>query len=87
MLKGSPFPVPGFWEQLEGLEKGQEKEFSISLPDDHEPGQFEGKEYRFKVLVSEIKEKNLLSLMMNSPRAWARALKPWNRCASVQLQI
>ena len=62
VLKGSPFPVPGFWEQLEGLEKGQEKEFSISLPDDHEPGQFEGKEYRFKVLVSEIKEKNLPEL-------------------------
>ncbi len=62
VLEGSPFPVPGFWEQLEGLEKEQEKEFSLSFPDDYDPGQFAGKEYRFKVLVSEIKEKNLPEL-------------------------
>jgi trigger factor len=59
VLKESPFPVPGFWEQLEGLEKEQEKEFSLSFPDDYELNQFAGKEYQFKVLVSEIKEKSL----------------------------
>lgn len=62
VLKESPFPAPGFWEQLEGLEKGQEKEFSLSFADDYEPSQFAGKEYHFKVLVSEIKEKNLPEL-------------------------
>lgn len=62
MLKESPFPVPGFWEQLEGLEKGQEKEFTLSFPDDYELNQFAGKECQFKVLVSEIKEKSLPEL-------------------------
>lgn len=62
VVKESPFPAPGFWEQLEGLEKGQEKEFSLSFADDYEPSQFAGKEYHFKVLVSEIKEKNLPEL-------------------------
>ena len=62
VLKEAPFPVPGFWEQLEGLEKGQEKEFSLSFPDDYELNQFAGKECQFKVLVSEIKEKSLPEL-------------------------
>lgn len=62
VLKESPFPVPGFWEQLEGLEKGQEKEFTLSFPDDYELNQFAGKECQFKVLVSEIKEKILPEL-------------------------
>lgn len=62
VLKESPFPVPGFWEQLEGLEKGQEKEFTLSFPDDYELNQFAGKECQFKVLVSEIKEKSLPEL-------------------------
>ncbi len=62
VVKELPFPVPGFWEQLEGLEKGQEKEFPLSFPDDYEPGQFAGKEYRFKVRITEIKEENLPEL-------------------------
>jgi trigger factor len=47
---------------LEGLEKGQEKEFTLSFPDDYELNQFAGKECQFKVLVSEIKEKSLPEL-------------------------
>ena len=62
VVKESPFPVPGFWQQLEGLEKGQEKEFSLSFPEDYEPGQLAGKEYWFKVRVSEIKEEKLPEL-------------------------
>lgn len=62
VLKDSPVPVPGFSEQLEGLEKGQEKEFSISFPAEYEISQFAGKEYLFRVLVSEIKEKRLPEL-------------------------
>ncbi|MFQ5987277.1 MAG: trigger factor [Dehalococcoidia bacterium] len=59
VLKDLPLPVPGFSEQLEGLEKGEEKEFTISFPADHEMSQFAGKEYLFSVVVSEIKEKKL----------------------------
>ena len=62
VLKGLPFPVPGFSEQLEGLEKGEEKEFTISFPADYEISEFAGKEYPFRVVVSEIKEKKLPEL-------------------------
>ncbi|MFQ5925054.1 MAG: trigger factor [Dehalococcoidia bacterium] len=59
VIKDMPLPVPGFSEQLEGLQKGEEKEFTISFPADHEISQFAGKEYLFSVVVSEIKEKKL----------------------------
>lgn len=59
VLKALPFPVPGFSEQLEGLDKGEEKEFTISFPADYEISHLAGKEYLFRVVVSEIKEKKL----------------------------
>jgi len=62
VVKDFPSPVPGFAEQLEGLEKNQEKEFTLSFAADHEASQLAGKEFWFKVLVSEIKEKDLPEL-------------------------
>jgi trigger factor len=62
VVKDFPSPVPGFAEQLEELEKNQEKEFVLSFAADHEASQLAGKEFRFKVLVSEIKEKDLPEL-------------------------
>ena len=59
VLKALPFPVPGFSEQLEGLDKGEEKEFTISFPADYEISHLAGKEYLFRVVVSEIKEQKL----------------------------
>ena len=62
VLQGLPFPVPGFADNIEGLEKGQEKEFSISLPTDYEASELAGKDCQFKVRVSEIKEIKLPEL-------------------------
>ena len=62
VLQGLPFPAPGFAEKLEGLEKGQDKEFSISLPADYGASELAGKECLFKVRVNEIKEKKLPEL-------------------------
>jgi trigger factor len=62
VLQGLPFPVPGFAENIEGLEKDQDKEFSISLPADYEVSELAGKECLFKVRVSEIKEIKLPEL-------------------------
>lgn len=62
VLQGLPFPVPGFAENIEGLEKEQDKEFSISLPVDYEVSELAGKECLFKVRVSEIKEIKLPEL-------------------------
>ena len=61
-LQDLPFPMPGFAEKLEGLEKGQGKEFSISFPADYGTSELAGKECLFKVLISEIKEKKLPEL-------------------------
>jgi len=61
-LQDLPFPMPGFAEKLEGLEKGQEKEFSLSFPADYGTSELAGKECLFKVLISEIKEKKLPEL-------------------------
>ncbi len=60
--RGLPFPVQGFAEKLEGVEQGQDMEFSISLPSDYGVSELAGKECYFKVRVSEIKEKKLPEL-------------------------
>jgi len=57
--KDMPMPVPGFSEQLEGLGKGQEKEFTISIPSDFNAPNIAGKTCSFKVKVNEIKEQKL----------------------------
>lgn len=62
VLQGLPIPVPGFAEELEGLEKGVEKEFTISLPEDFGTSELAGKDCRFKVKVSEVKEQRLPEL-------------------------
>ena len=55
-----PNAVPGFAEKLEGAAKGEERVFALTLPEDR--GDLGGKECNFKVLVNEIKEKNLPEL-------------------------
>lgn len=52
--------LPGFSEQLEGAEKGEERAFSLALPEDR--GELSGKECSFTVVVNEIKAKNLAEL-------------------------
>jgi trigger factor len=52
--------IPGFAEQLEGAEKGEEREFTLELPEGQ--GEYVGKECSFKVAVNEIKAKNLPEL-------------------------
>jgi len=62
IVEGSPLPVPGFSEQIVGLEKDQDKDFTISFPEDHEIKRLAGTTYDFKVKVLEIKQKRLPEL-------------------------
>lgn len=55
-----PSAVPGFAEKMEGAEKGEERVFTLTLPEDR--GELSGKECNFKVTVNEIKAKNLPEL-------------------------
>lgn len=59
VIQGSPLPLPGFCEQLEGMQKGEEKEFVLEFPEDHENNRLAGMKYDFKVKVTEVKEKSL----------------------------
>jgi trigger factor len=57
--KDMPVPVPGFSEQIEGMEKGQEKEFELSIPADFKAPKIAGKICSFKVKLNEVKEQKL----------------------------
>ena len=55
-------PIPGFSVYLEGAEEGQEKEFTLTVPDDHPQTEYASNECRFRVKVLSIKEKRLPDL-------------------------
>ena len=56
------FPLPGFAEQLVGIEKNTEKTFQLTTPEDHPNETLRGKSMEFHVQISEIKVKKLPSL-------------------------
>ncbi len=58
----NPLPVPGFSIYLEGMTEGQQKSFTLNVPDDHQQEQYAGKECRFEVEVVAVKTKNLPEL-------------------------
>lgn len=57
--QGGTFPVPGFAEQLIGMNRTEEKEFKIQLPEDYGRKDYAGKEASFKIKVNEIKQEKL----------------------------
>ena len=56
------YPMPGFSDQLIGLQKEEEKRFDISFPTDHANKDVAGKQCKCTVKVLEIKTKNLPEL-------------------------
>jgi len=56
------FPVPGFAEQLSGMQRDEEKEFKLQFPEDYSRKEMAGKEGWFKVKVTEIKQERLPEL-------------------------
>ena len=59
---GSKTFIPGFEEQLIGAEIEEEKEITVTFPEDYNAEQLAGKEAVFKVTVRDIKEKELPEL-------------------------
>lgn len=53
---GSNTFIPGFEEQLVGMEKGETKEINVTFPTDYHSEDLKGKAVVFKVTVKEIKE-------------------------------
>jgi len=62
VVKDSPLPVPGFAEKLIGVRKGGENTFSLAYSDTYETKALAGKEFSFKVSITEIKERELPEL-------------------------
>ncbi|PKB68749.1 MAG: trigger factor [SAR202 cluster bacterium Io17-Chloro-G4] len=58
----NPSPIPGFSIYLEGMTEGQEKEFTLPIPEDHGQEQYAGKDCSVKVELLSIKEKILPEL-------------------------
>ena len=58
----STLPFPGFSIYLEGTVEGQEKEFTLAVPEDYFQTEYAGQECRFQVKVLSIKEKKLPEL-------------------------
>lgn len=56
------FPLPGFAEQLAGMKQGEDKEFKLQVPSDYPRSELAGKEPRFRVRVTEIKQERLPEL-------------------------
>jgi len=72
----SPGPsssLPGFSEQLEGAKKGEEKTFVLKLSQDFK--ELSGQECNFKVLVNDIKQKNLPDLDDEFARSLGRGVE------------
>ena len=59
---GSGRLVPGFEEQLEGAQAGDEREVRVTFPEDYAAEELAGKEAVFAVEVKEVKEKRLPEL-------------------------
>jgi len=57
VVQDSRRPVAGFAEKLEGMVKGETREFSLPFPEDYPDKKMVGKEGSFKVTVSEVKRK------------------------------
>ena len=58
----NPMPIPGFSVYLEGMAEGQEKEFSLTVPEDHNQEQFAGRECHLRVALLSVKAKTLPDL-------------------------
>lgn len=59
---GSGTFIAGFEEQLVGMAKGEEKEITVTFPEEYHSPNLAGKEAKFQVKVNEIKRKNLPAL-------------------------
>jgi trigger factor len=59
---GSTNPMPGFAEQLVGINRDELQEFSLFFPEDYAQEDLAGKECKFTVTVQEVKERKLPDL-------------------------
>ncbi len=69
--EGVTYPAPGFPDQLAGMNAGETREFTISVPDDFTIRNLNGKEAHFTVTVREVKEQ----ILPDADDEWAKSLE------------
>ena len=62
LVLGSGRMIPGFEDGIVGMKKGEEKVIDVTFPEDYQAEDLKGKEATFKVVVHEIKTKQLPAL-------------------------
>jgi trigger factor len=62
LVIGSKTFIPGFEDQMIGMNRGEEKEIKVTFPEDYFSEDLKGKEATFKVKVHEIKAKEMPEL-------------------------
>ena len=62
VILGDGNMVPGFEDNLEGMKKGEDKEFEVKFPKDYFHKPFQNKKVKFKVHVHEVEEIKLPEL-------------------------
>jgi len=62
LVIGSKTFIPGFEEQLIGMNTGGEREIVVTFPEDYQNAELSGKEAVFKVKLNEVKIKKLMSI-------------------------
>ena len=65
IILGSKMMVPGFEEEIEGMEIGAEKEFPLNFPKDYHSKEMQGKKIMFKVSLNRLEEKKEIALDEN----------------------
>ena len=55
-ILGEGHMVPGFEENIEGMEAGESKEFTVTWPEDHPQQELQGEEVDFEVLLKQVQE-------------------------------
>ncbi len=57
--EGASYPLPGFHEQIVGLSPGEEKTFTLTLPDDDFDEEFAGQEGTITVFLHTVREEDI----------------------------
>ncbi len=62
LTEGSDIPTPGFVDEIVGMSAGDEKEFTLTFPENHPNEELIGKDCDFSVSISAVKEETLPEL-------------------------
>jgi trigger factor len=72
LLPDMSFPAPGFTDQLVGMQRGEEKEFNLTLAENYGDKSLAGKEVHFKIKAHTVQQEKLPEF----DDAFAKTLSP-----------